>query len=152
MHISFGCDACAIGLKHELIEYAKALGHTCRDCGIMDGEPNDYPVFASRAARLVQSGECALGIVLCGTGVGVSVAANKMRGIRCALAHDCYTARMIRAHNDANMLALGARVIGPELAKAILYEFLKTPYEGGRHQHRVELIARLEAGELIDEK
>lgn len=150
MRISFGCDACAIGLKHELIEYAKTLGHTCHDCGITEGEPNDYPVFAARAARFVQSGDCALGVVLCGTGVGVSIAANKLRGIRCALAHDSYTARMTRAHNDANMLALGARVIGPELAKSILYEFLKTPYEGGRHQRRMELVARLEAGEPIE--
>lgn len=152
MHISFGCDACAIGMKHELIEYAKSLGHTCHDCGIMEGESNDYPVFAARAARLVQSGDCTFGVVLCGTGVGMSLAANKMRGIRCALAGDCYTARMTRAHNDANMLSLGARVIGPELAKAILSEFLKTPYEGGRHQRRVELIAQMEAGEPVGEK
>ena len=152
MRLSFGCDASGIGLKHELMQYAKSLGHTCVDCGIEEGESNDYPIFAARAARLLQTGDCALGVLLCGTGVGMSLAANKMRGIRCALANDCYTARMTRAHNDANMLSLGARVIGPELAKAILYDFLATPYEGGRHQRRIDLIAQMEAGEPIDSK
>lgn len=148
MHLSFGCDASAIALKQELIEYAQSLGHTCHDCGIVQGEANDYPLFAVRAARLVQSGECVFGILLCGTGVGMSLAANKLKGIRCALASECYTARMTRAHNDANMLSLGARVIGPELAKTIFYEFINTPFEGGRHQRRVDMIAQIEAGEI----
>lgn len=150
MRLSFGCDACAVTLKRELMAYAESLGHTCKDCGVYDGEPNDYPLFAVRASELVQKGDCAFGIVLCGTGVGMSLAANKLPGIRCALVSDCYTARMTRAHNDANMLSLGARVIGSELAKAIFTEFISTPFEGGRHQRRVDMISKIESGGSIE--
>jgi len=150
MHISFGSDHCAAPLKAELIEYAASLGHACHDCGCRADEPNDYPLYAARAARLVQEGKCELGVVLCGTGVGVSIAANKIMGIRCALCGDCYTAKMTRAHNDANMLALGSRVVGPELAKMILGFFLETSYEGGRHQRRIDMLAEMERGRPIE--
>lgn len=150
MRISFGCDEPALGLKQELMDHAAALGHTCVDCGIFDGELNDYPIYAARAAAKVQSGECDRGVVVCGTGIGISMAANKMKGIRCALLSDCYSAKMTRAHNDANMAAFGARVMGAELAKQMLELFLDTPFEGGRHQRRVEEIAKLETGEALE--
>lgn len=149
MRISFGYDSAAADLAKRLMAYVESLGHTFVDCGAFEGEPNDYPGYAERAARLVQEGTCERGAVLCGTGVGMSLAANKMRGIRCALCDNCYTAKMARAHNDANMIAMGARVIGPELAKMILSFFLDTPFEGGRHQRRVEMIAKMEAGETL---
>ncbi len=149
MRISFGCDGCATALKNELMAYAESFGHTCVDVGVHDGEPNDYPLYAERAARKVAASECDRGVVICGTGVGVSLAANKVRGIRCALCGDCFTAKMTRAHNDANMLALGARVIGPELAKMILEFFLTTPFDGGRHQRRVDMITAIESGETL---
>ena len=99
---------------------------------------------------MVARGEADRGVVVCGTGVGVSLAANKVRGIRCALCGDCYTAKYTRLHNDSNMLALGARVIGPELAKMILEIFLSTEFEGGRHKTRVDMISALERGEEIE--
>ncbi|MCL1963584.1 MAG: ribose 5-phosphate isomerase B [Firmicutes bacterium] len=150
MHIAFGSDHAAAFLKSELMAYAESLGHTCHDCGGRQNEPNDYPIYAARAARLVLDGACELGVVVCGTGVGVSLAANKISGIRCALCGDCYTAKMTRAHNDANMLAMGSRVIGAELAKMILTFFLETPFEGGRHQRRVNMIADLERGHSLE--
>lgn len=148
MHIAFACDAAATLLTKELIAYAQYLGHTCHDCGIHEDEPNDYPIYGAKAAQLVQSGVCTVGVVLCGTGVGMCLTANKHRGIRCALCSESYTAKMTRAHNDANMLAMGARVIGTELAKMILHDFLETPYEGERHQRRVDMISNIEASEL----
>ncbi|MDR0929131.1 MAG: ribose 5-phosphate isomerase B [Oscillospiraceae bacterium] len=150
MHIAFGCDASAAILKAELIALAQSLGHTITDCGIGEGEINDYPIYAARAARMVQRGECRFAVVLCGTGIGVSMACNKMTGIRCGLCSDCYSAEMTRAHNDANVLAMGARVIGPELAKRIMTVFLKTEFEGGRHQRRIDLIAGLEGEREAD--
>ncbi len=150
MRIVFGGDSAAAQLKAELIAHAEALGHTCHDSGMLSGEPNDYPLFAARAARLVQEGAYDRGVVVCGTGIGVSITANKFAGIRCALCGDCYSAKMTRAHNDANMLALGARVIGPELAKMILEFFLDTPFEGGRHQRRVDMIASTEQGNPLE--
>ena len=144
MHIAFACDSAASVLKEELIAHAESLGHTCHDCGIQPEEPNDYPLYGARASRLVQSGACDLGVVLCGTGVGMSLAANKHQGIRCAVCSESYTAAMARAHNNANMLAMGARVIGSELAKLVLETFLSTPFEGGRHQRRIDMIAAIE--------
>ena len=149
MQIAFGSDHAAVGLKAELIAYAESLGHACVDCGAGEGESNDYPIYAARVAQRVRDGACERGVVLCGTGVGMSLAANAFPGIRCALCGDCYTAKMTRAHNDANMLAMGARVIGPELAKMILTFFLDTSFEGGRHQRRVDMIAALERGETL---
>ena len=103
-----------------------------------------------RAARAVASGECDRGIVICGTGVGISLAANKVKGIRCVVCSEPYSAQMSRLHNNANMLAFGARVIGPELAKMIARVWLETPFEGGRHQRRVDLITRIEKGDILD--
>ena len=150
MKLAFGCDNCAQALKKELMELATQLGHECIDCGAFEGEPNHYPIFSARAAKMVARGEADRGVVVCGSGVVVSLAANKVRGIRCALCGDCYTAKYTRLHNDSNMLALGARVIGPELAKMILEIFLSTEFEGGRHKTRVDMISALERGEEIE--
>ena len=99
-----------------------------------------YPIYGARAAKAVVSGECDRGIVICGTGIGMSIAVNKVKGIRCALCSDPYSAKMTRAHNDSNMLAIGARVIGVELAKTIVEVWLDTSFEGGRHQKRIDMI------------
>lgn len=149
MKLAFGCDHAAIELKYTLIEHARMLGHAVVDCGVERGGKGDYPLLAEKTAQEVQSGACDLGIVLCGTGIGVSIACNKVPGIRCALLSDCYSAKMSRAHNNANMAAFGARVIGDELAKAMLTIFLQTPFEGGRHQRRVDMITAIEAGDAI---
>lgn len=149
MRIAFGCDEAASELKEILMAHATALGHTCEDVGVFEGEINDYPIYAVRAAEQVSSGKCDRGVVVCGTGIGVSLAANKVKGIRCALLSDCFSAKMCRAHNDANMAAFGARVIGPELAKMMLEFFLGTEFDGGRHQRRVDLITKAEAGESL---
>ena len=106
-------------------------------------------VFGVRAAKAVAAGECERGIVICGTGIGISLAANKVKGIRCALCSEPYSAELTRRHNDANMLALGARVIGPELAKSIVRTFLTTEFEGGRHERRIAMLAAVENGEEI---
>lgn len=146
MYIAFACDHAATELKYALIDHARALGHTVDDCGVERGGKGDYPLLGAEAARKVASGDCDCGVVLCGTGVGISIACNKVPGIRCALLSDCYSARMSRAHNDANMAAFGARVTGDELAKEMLSIFLATPFEGGRHARRVEQIGEIERG------
>ena len=150
MKLAFGCDNAATALKLELMEHARQLGHECVDYGIHEGEPNHYPYYAARAAQAVQRGECDRGVVVCGTGIGVSVTCNKFKGIFCSLCGDCYSAKLTRQHNNSNMLALGARVIGPELAKMILDIWLTTEFEGGRHQTRLDLIHRIENGESIE--
>lgn len=108
------------------------------------------PFTGYKAAKAVADGECDRGIVICGTGVGISLAANKVKGIRCVVCSEPYSAQMSRLHNNANMLAFGARVIGPELAKMIARVWLETPLRGGRHQRRVDLITRIEKGDILD--
>ena len=148
--IAIGCDHGAYELKLEIIRHLKERGFKVKDFGCGEGEKADYPDIAFPVAESVASGECERGILCCGTGIGMCIAANKVRGIRCALCGDCYTAKYTRLHNDSNMLALGARVIGPELAKMILEIFLTTGFEGGRHQTRVDMISALERGEEIE--
>ena len=142
--IAIACDHTAVELKKEIEALLDEMNLPYRDFGTDSTASVDYPVFAERAARAVASGECEKGIVLCGTGLGVSLAANKVRGIRCALCGDCFTAEMSRQHNNANMLAMGARVIGPELAKMIVGAFLDAEFEGGRHARRVDMISAIE--------
>lgn len=149
MRVAFGCDHAGIELKEAVAEAVRAAGGELVDFGTYSRESVDYPDFAERVAHAVRSGDCRFGIVVCGTGVGISIAANKVPGIRAALCGDTFTARMCRLHNNANVLALGARVIGPGLAQEIVSVFLQTEFEGGRHQRRVEKIAKLEAGESI---
>ncbi len=148
--IAIACDHSALELKEEVEALLESRGLEYKDFGTYTTESCHYPVYGARAARAVASGECDRGIVICGTGIGMSLAANKIPGIRCALCGDPYSAKMTRAHNNANMLALGARVIGVELAKMIVEAFLDTPFEGGRHQTRIDMITALENGEAIE--
>ncbi len=148
--IALACDHSALEMKKEIKSLLDEMGETYRDFGTDTAESCDYPVFGARAAKAVASGECEKGIVICGTGIGISLAANKVKGIRCALCSEPYSAELTRRHNNANMLALGARVIGPELAKMIVKTFLTTPFEGGRHQRRIDLITAIEEGNDIE--
>lgn len=148
--IAIACDHAALDMKKEIEDLLMARGLEYKDFGTNTTDSCHYPVYGARAARAVASGECDRGIVICGTGIGISLAANKVKGIRCALCSDPYSAKMTRAHNDANMLALGARVIGVELAKQIVEVWLDTPFEGGRHQTRVDMITAIENGEPIE--
>ena len=149
--IAIACDHGAVELKKELEAMLDEMGLAYQDFGTDSSASVDYPVYAEKAARAVTSGACDKGILLCGTGLGMSLAANKVRGIRCALCGDCYSAEMARRHNNANMLALGARVIGPELAKKITRIFLTTDFEGGRHARRVGMIDTLDQGGTLND-
>lgn len=144
MKISMGCDHGGFALKEHLKAWLEEQGHTVTDCGTHSAESCDYPLFGAAAAREVASGQCERGIVICTTGIGISIAANKVKGIRCAVCSDPLSAEMCRRHNDANMLALGAGMIGPNMAERIVQVFLATEFEGGRHARRVGLISDLE--------
>ncbi len=146
MAIALACDHSALEMKQLVKTVLDEMGLAYRDFGTDTAESCDYPVFAARAAKAVASGECDRGIVICGTGIGVSITANKVKGVRCALCSEPYSAKLTRLHNDSNMLAFGARVIGPELARMIVETWLTTPFEGGRHQRRVDLITAIEEG------
>lgn len=148
--IAIACDHAALELKAELIRILEERGLDYKDFGTYTADSCHYPIFGARAAHAVASGECDRGILICGTGIGMSLVANKIKGIRCALCSDSYSAKMTRAHNDSNMLAMGARVIGVEVAKEIVAAWLDTPFEGGRHQTRVDMIAALENGESLE--
>ena len=137
MKIAFGCDHGGFALKQELMTWAREQGHQVVDCGCYDQSSCDYPDFGEAAAREVASGACDRGVVICTTGIGISISANKVGGIRCALCGDVWSAEMTRRHNDANMLAIGAGVTGPLVAREILAKFLATDFEGGRHARRV---------------
>lgn len=142
--IAFGSDHAGYELKQHLIERLRTQGHEIIDHGTDSTDSVDYPAFCAAAARSVRDGEADFGIVLGGSGQGEQLAANKVRGIRAALCNCLYTARMAREHNDANVLSMGARVVGVGLAEEIVDLFLSTPFEGGRHQRRVDQITALE--------
>ena len=142
--IAIASDHGAYALKEHIKAYLTAKGIICKDFGTSSTESCDYPVFGRAAAEAVASGECEKGIVLCTTGIGISITANKVKGIRCALCADSFSAEMTRRHNDANMLAMGAGIVGPNLAERIVDVFLSTGFEGGRHQRRVNLITDME--------
>ena len=144
MKIALGCDHGGYAMKEDIKKQLEGLGHEVKDCGTYSTESCDYPIFGEAAARAVASGECEYGIVVCTTGIGISIAANKVKGIRCALCGDSLSAEMTRRHNDANMLALGAGITGPNLAKRIVETFLNTEFEGGRHARRVGLLDAIE--------
>ena len=137
-------DHAAIPLRQAIAKHVAAQGWVVVDIGPVTAESTPYPKHGEAAARLVASGDCRLGIILCGTGQGIMMAANKVRGIRCGVCSDTFSARMIRQHNDANMLSLGARVIGEGLALDIVDAFLAAEFEGGRHATRVDMIVALE--------
>ena len=147
MKIALGCDHGGYAMKEDIKKQLEGLGHEVKDCGTYSTDSCDYPIFGEAAARKVQSGECERGILCCGTGIGISIAANKVKGIRCCACSDCYSAEMSRVHNDANMLALGARVVGTELGRMIVKSFLAGEFEGGRHQRRIDQITAIENGE-----
>lgn len=131
-------------MKEHIKAYLAAKGITCEDFGTDSTESCDYPIFAKAAAEAVASGRCERGIVICTTGIGVSIAANKVRGIRCALCGDVLSAEMTRRHNDANMLAMGAGIVGHLMAERIVDTFLNTEFEGGRHARRVAEMMEIE--------
>ncbi len=137
--IALGSDHGGYGLKQEIIRYLEEKGIQYKDYGCYDERPCDYPVYGKKAAQAVASGECEKGILICGTGIGISIAANKVKGIRAALCHDVFSAKATREHNDANMLAMGARVVGPGLALMIVDTFLNTEVSHAeRHQNRID--------------
>ena len=150
MKIAIGCDHGGYLLKQDILIWLEENDYEFEDFGCYNTESVDYPVYAEKVARAVASGECEKGIVICTTGIGVSMAANKVKGIRCALCGDSYSAEMTRRHNDANVLAMGAGIIGPNMAKKITEVFLTTAFEGGRHALRVEMLSALERGEEIE--
>ncbi len=145
MKIAIGNDHAAGELKTQIMELIEGMGHTLIDVGAPVGQPIDYPIPGMRVGKLVASGEADLGVLICGTGVGISLAANKIKGIRAAAVSDTATARLIREHNNANVIAIGARIVGSELAKDIIKTFLTTDFSGEeRHQRRIDLISQLE--------
>ncbi|MBQ0110511.1 MAG: ribose 5-phosphate isomerase B [Oscillospiraceae bacterium] len=144
MKIAIGNDHAALELKKVIKAYVEDMGHEVVDFGTHTPDSCDYPVYGEKVARAVAGGECELGILICGTGIGISLAANKVKGIRAAVCSESYSARLTRAHNNANIIAFGARVVGEDTAKDIVNAFLNTPFEGGRHQRRVDMITEIE--------
>ncbi|MEN5083406.1 ribose 5-phosphate isomerase B [Bosea sp. TWI1241] len=142
--IVLSSDHAAIPLRQAIAAHLSARGWVVVDIGPTTTESTPYPRHGEAAARLVAAGDCRLGIVLCGTGQGIMLAANKVKGIRCGVCADTFSARMLRQHNDANMLALGARIVGEGLALDIVDAFLDAEFEGGRHATRVDMITALE--------
>ena len=144
MRIAMGSDHGGAELRIELIEYIKELGHEVTDFGVKLGEKADYPNIGIKVAKEVANGNFECGIILCGTGIGISIAANKVKGIRCAVTNEVYSAKMAKIHNNANMISLGGRVVGLEVAKMIVSEYLNAEYEGGRHENRLKIISDYE--------
>lgn len=145
MKIGIGNDHSALELKNEIVEFLKDKGHEVVDYGTNSTASCDYPTYGEIVGRAVVGGEVEQGILICGTGLGISLAANKVKGVRAAVCSEPFTARMARMHNNCNILAFGARVVGSELAKMIVEEWLNTDFEvGGRHQKRVDMIGEVE--------
>ena len=145
MKIAIGNDHAAVTLKFHVLEYLKQKGHEVLNFGVDVVERTDYPCRAEDVAKAVVSGEADYGIVICGTGVGISIAANKVHGIRCACVSEPVSARLCRAHNNCNMIAFGERIVGPQLAEAIVDAFLETEFSGAeRHQRRIDMITEME--------
>ena len=144
MKLVIASDHGAVEMKSLVKSLLLAEGHEVEDLGCREGESVDYPVIGALAAKAVSEGRVQRGVLLCGTGIGMSLVANRFAGVRATLVHDAYTARMSREHNDSNMLVLGGRVLGTEVAKDIVKIWLSTPFEGGRHQRRLDMIHDLE--------
>jgi ribose 5-phosphate isomerase B len=144
LKIAIGADHGGYHLKEEIKELLVKLGHEVEDLGCSCTDSVDYPDYALPVAERVAAGEFDRGILVCGTGIGMSIAANKIKGVRCALVHDLFSAKATREHNDSNVLAMGARVIGPGLALEIVETWLKTEYTGGRHENRLAKIKAIE--------
>lgn len=150
MKIAIGNDHAALELKNHIVDYLLKEGHEVVNFGTDTPASTDYPIYGERVAHAVANGECERGVVICGTGIGISISANKVKGIRCALCSEPVSAKLTRQHNDANVLAMGARIIGPAMAEEIVHTFLTTEFEGGRHSRRVDLITKLENGQTIE--
>ena len=144
MKIAIGNDHAAVEMKHHIVKYLESKGHEVLNLGIDVVERTDYPLRGEDVAKAVAAGQAERGIVICGTGVGISLAANKVCGILCACVSEPVSARMSRAHNNCNMIAFGERIVGLQTAEAIVDAFLETEAEGGRHAERVEMIMRIE--------
>ena len=145
MKIGFGCDHTAIELKRILMEHLQNRGFDCVDYGASDSNVSvNYPDYGLKVAEAIKANEVEKGVLICGTGVGISLAANKVPGIRAAVCSEPYTAKLTVEHNDANIIAMGARVVGPELAKMIVDSFFDAKFEGGRHADRVRMISDIE--------
>ena len=142
--IAIGSDHGGFELKQEIMKHLDETGVAYKDFGTYSQDSCDYPVYAELVSKAVVSGEYESGILICGTGIGISISANKVKGVRAALCHDCYSAEFTRRHNNANILALGGRVIGAGHALKIVDIFLNTEFEGGRHARRVDLITEIE--------
>ena len=143
MRIALAADHAGFALKDELAAWLRDQGHEVSDLGTNSGDSVDYPEFGKRLARAVAAGEAERGIAVCGSGIGISIAVNRNPDCRCARVDDPLSARLAREHNDANVLALGARLIGPDMARACVTEFLGTDFAGGRHQRRVDQLSQL---------
>lgn len=139
MKVAIGCDHGGIDLKKNIIAVLRELGHEVEDQGSNSSDSVDYPNYAKLVTTLVKEGVCERGILICGTGIGMSMAANRIPGIRAALCHEMFSARMSREHNDANILCLGARVTGPGLAQEIVRTWMTSDFSGGRHQRRIDM-------------
>lgn len=139
MNLVIACDHAGFALKENVKKYLSAQGHAVIDCGTDSEASCDYPVFAKALCKEITEGNAELGILICGTGIGMSMAANKVRGIRAALCSDYFSAKFTRAHNDANVICLGARVTGEGLALELIDIFLNTPFEGGKHLRRINM-------------
>ncbi len=150
MKIGIGSDHAAFEMKEEIKAYLKEKGHEVTDYGTYSAARCDYPVYGEKVARAVQSGEVERGVLICGTGIGISLAANKVKGIRAAVCSEPYSAAMARRHNNAQIIAFGARVIGIDTAKMITDAFLEAEFEGGRHAGRVALIEEIEDRERAE--
>ncbi len=144
MKIAIGNDHTAVDLKNVILDYLVSLGYEVINLGTDSRESCDYPVYGEKVGRAVVDGLADLGIAICGTGVGISLAANKVKGIRACVCSEPYTAKLSRMHNNSNVLAFGARVVGDEMAKMIVKEWLDAKYEGGRHQRRVDMVMEIE--------
>jgi ribose 5-phosphate isomerase B len=142
--IAIGSDHGGFALKQEIMKHLEERKLEYIDFGTYSSDSCDYPQYGAAVGRAVASGSCERGILICGTGIGISISANKIHGVRAALCGDCFSAEMTRRHNDANIVALGARVVGPGLALKIVDTFLDTPFEGGRHARRIEQMMALE--------
>lgn len=144
MKIAVGNDHAAGSLKGEIVEYLKELGHEVIDYGVNGTERCDYPEYGEKVGRAVVLGEADCGVLICGTGVGISIAANKVPGVRAAVCSDTATARLVKQHNNANIIAFGARIVGAELAKDIVKAYLDAEFLGGRHQERIDMLHEIE--------
>ena len=144
MKIVIGNDHAAVEMKMEVMNYLTELGHEVINIGTDEAKSCNYPEYGEKAGRMVASGEADCGVLICGTGVGISIAANKVKGVRAAVCSEPVTARLVKEHNNANIIAFGVRIVGIETAKAILDAWLGAEFQGGRHQTRIDLIHKIE--------